>query len=177
MNDDFIATLVDDDDRWHEDPDDPTVEWKYRVEGDDIPAMDHINDADCWGKLRWNRDNIDTGWSQRPDDFGPHSRILYRDSRQSLWWEPYEWREDRATRDFESEFASVKQVMEDGFCMVALHRREKCPHCGGPERELVEYLGGIDVWPWADEHKYHHTIVEDLAAEILHQVDHQKEHA
>jgi hypothetical protein len=131
--------------------------------------MGHINDADCWGTLVWTRDNRDTGWSVRPDTFGPHSRKLTSDYGQSLWWEPYDWREGMPDRDFEEEFREVKRLIEDGFCMASLHRRQLCAACGEKGRELSTYVGGIDVWPFDDEGA-HVGFCGDMVAEIEYQL-------
>jgi hypothetical protein len=154
MNDEFCKLLVDDDDRWHTDPDDPAVEWRYRVQADDMSAIDHINGADCWGRLAFAQNDRDTGYSRRPPDFGPHARIVERMHGGALWWNPTPevWGTPKpwTTGIFDKDFADVKRLLDEGFCQARLSRRVKCPCCGEPGSQLDQYLGGIDPWPWGD---------------------------
>lgn len=127
-----------------------------------------INDYECYGELSdWTRDG-DYG-STRPDDFGPHARIIARDRGATRWWQPLPdvWGTPKpwGPHTFDDDWATARRLYEEGFAVVILELHELVKDSTGREHDvLVDYaaLGGVDDAGPA----YIRQLVGDLAAEL-----------
>ena len=157
--------------------DEPVTQYvKLRVESDDISAFEHINDADCWGRLEWTADDHDY-WptrSRRPNIDDPvdraHARIVQRDVHHHLWWWPTlsVWGTPRAewARASDETFNEVQRLLEEGFYSVGLELHETLTDSQGNTHDVIvtqAWLGGIDC----QSQDYLETIVADLWAELV----------
>ena len=123
-----IDALTDDGDEWWSD--DERHGYRLTIETDDVPAVDQINDCDCYGRVAWAEIDRDTGHYRRPDGFTGAARLLrpngwHMDS--PVWWEPY--REGHKVADGPDEVRAMTRLLSDGFQMVTvtkLARRQ--PH-------------------------------------------------
>lgn len=163
--------LVDRLGEWVRDRDDLSVQWRLQAEQDDTSVMDHVNGCDAYGVLVWTRNNVDTGWSVRPD--GPnnhHARVAERGHGSTLWWmpNPEVWGDESYSQDDAArDFAFIRDLMRDGIAAALLTRRTICPCC---EQAIDRHaaLGGIDVWPYGDDDAkgYWRDVASDLMAEV-----------
>lgn len=122
----------------------------FTVEGDDRSPYDHINDCDCYGKVRWDRPNRETGYPQRPSDFTGAAKLLQTYHGDKYWWEPY--REGHKVYATTSDQRLVERLMDEGLYYMSLDLTERCSVLGTDGR-LVGYrfeevasagCGGID---------------------------------
>lgn len=129
-----------------------------------------INDAECWGELSdWIFNDRDTGWSRRPDGFGPHARIIARDRRCTQWWQPLPdvWGTPKpwGPHTFDEDFATARRLYEEGFAIVILELHELVKDSTGREHDVLVMdvaVGGVDDTGPA----YIRELVGDLAAEL-----------
>lgn len=118
------------------------------VERDDIDPLTLINDADCWGRVAWDRPNRDTGQSVRPDGFTGAARkfSLYGYALEgTVWWEPY--REGHHVVDDPETVAYMRELLAEGFQQVGLELRETLTDSQGHEHAVTvdtAWLGGTD---------------------------------
>lgn len=162
--DDLIDDLLTATDTWHPDPIDDDIQWKLTVENCDTDFFLEINDADCYGEVEQTPYN--DGYYERPWNFDGKARIVHKDRWGVIWWQPRPdiWGTPKPWGNFDADFKVVKYLYENGWASAVLYKRTTLP-CGH-EEETVSALGGIDVWPWDDEHDYWKEIVSDLINEL-----------
>ena len=141
-----------------------------RIEPDDTSAYDHINDADCWGKLEWARNDPYSGRSRRPDHFDGKARIVEHDSPHTLWWQPTPevWGTPKPW-NFDADFAEVRRLLHDGFYQVGLKLRERVTDSWGHAHTVTvdqQWLGGIDSLDNGCLREIVGDLLHDLADEI-----------
>jgi hypothetical protein len=136
---------------------------RCRVEIDDIPASEHINDADGWGKVsEYAYDYHRAGNTPRPDGFDSNAEKIQVDRGAWMWWQPPT---DVARTD--PHFAEVRQEVRDllemGFRGVVLELCNGIDAYGRPIVTEVASLWGIDSL----DNGYMATVVAELLDELL----------
>src|SRR5436190_12045436 len=120
---DVIADLTDDGDVYVFDG--TRYSLTLHIEVDDITAMEHINDADCWGQVEWAKVDSDTGYCTRPRHFTGAARKLAINGwhmEGDVWWEPY--REGHKVYDDPETVADMRRLLGDGFRQVGVTLHE-----------------------------------------------------
>lgn len=133
---------------------------RLRIEVDEDAS---INDYDADGRVEWTR-NSDYG-PQRPSDFTGRARIMDRDHRSTLWWEPPTaeligcvWTE----AELRSEESRIRLLLQDGFRGVILELLDGTDAYGRPIVKEVASLWGIDGL----DNGYLLSVLSDLLAEM-----------
>lgn len=143
---DVLADLTDDGDVYVFDG--TRYSLTLHIEVDDITAMEHINDADCWGRVEWAKVDRDTGYCTRPRHFTGAARKLTINGwhmEGEVWWEPY--REGHKVYDDPETIAYMRRLLGDGFRQVGVTLHEiVSDSLGHPHTVVVasDWLCGID---------------------------------
>lgn len=134
---------------------------RLRMEPDDINPFEEY---DTYGRMQWERNHRDNGWSIRPDGFTGNAEKVSTDSGASLWWEPPTDGPARGSEEFRAFRAQVMELLEYGMVYVSLEMLDSEEDAYG--RRIVRNVasvGGVEPMPTAD---YLHELVSQLFEEM-----------
>ncbi len=142
------------------------LRFTFTIEDDDRGTVDHVNDADCYGKLAWPRRNSYNDRDSRPDGFtGAARKFGPNQAHDAIWWEPYR-DEDGKVYNATDDIRFMEDLLIYGFVglVVAVHRQCEC--CDQWVEVGCESLWGIESPMVGDGNfEYLADIFSDLISE------------
>jgi hypothetical protein len=130
---------------------------RLRIEVDQDAS---INDYESDGKAEWTSNDTWNGHSTRPEGYTGRARIITRESRGSLWWEPYP---DMTDEQVKAELPRIKDLMDYGFKGVILELCDGYDAYTRPIVVAVASLWGVDL---NGNDNYIAFVVGELAHEL-----------
>lgn len=142
---------------------------RLKIEVDDIDALRHFEDDDCFGKVERVGRNRHPEMHQgnedavRPAGFdGAAFKIKIPRSYHmegNFWWQPYDRKWDRIT--MLAEKARIHQLLFEGFKQVGLlHVRPGPAHAPTALEKVLDqsWIGGVD--------EFYRELIDDLLSEL-----------
>jgi len=139
-------------------------------EYDDRGVMEHVADADCYGKLGWPEPVSrwePHGQTRRPDGFTGAARLFgATPMHDAIWWEPY--RDGKKVYDSPDEVRFMRELLDWGFVgvWVKVERRESCGHWHECAHESLWGIESPTIG--AGNYEYLAEIYSDLISEAEH---------
>lgn len=133
------------------------TDWRVRFE----PDMDWslADDGDWFGRIKWTANTRNEGWSRRPDDMDGRARIVERDGRECLWWQP----PADVTGDAVDRLGSaLRDALNYGAAIVFVERMSDVRDAYG-HHNVNDYacVGGVLGDGWAED------VIGDLMSELI----------